>query len=392
MVIKNSIYLDNHATTAVDPVVAEAMWPYLTEHFGNPASSGHAYGWVAKEAVELAREHVAALIGATPKEIVFTSGATESTNLAIIGTARANAFRGKHVVTLATEHKATLDACEALVLEGFEVTVLPVMTSGQVDMAQLEASLRKDTVLVSVLMANNEIGTILPIAEIGVICRERGIVFHTDVAQATGKLPIDVGAMSVDLMSITAHKMHGPKGVGALYVRRGRPRLRVNALIHGGGQERGLRSGTLSPHQLVGLGQTCVLAKLALDNGEVESMRSKRDRLWSILSEGVEGIVLNASMENRLPNNLNVSIPAVDSKALLIATRQVAVSSGSACASSNLTPSHVLQAIGAAQEEMHTAVRFGVGRFNTDEEIEQAGALFVEKVVEVREMGAAFGL
>jgi cysteine desulfurase len=390
--MKSIIYLDNHATTPVDPRVAEAMWPYLTEHFGNPGSTGHAFGWVAKEAVELAREQVAGLIGASPKEIVFTSGATESTNLAIIGSARANAHKGKHLVTLVTEHKATLDACSALESEGFETTVLPVLPTGLVDLEVFQAALRPDTILVSILMANNEIGTIQPVAELGKICRERGIIFHTDVAQSTGKLPVDVVAMSADLVSMTAHKMHGPKGIGALYVRRGRPRLQVSPLIHGGGQERGLRSGTLAAHQIVGLGRSCVLAAEALDNGEPARFEALRDRLWSILSAGIEDVGLNGGEGPRLPNNLNVSIPSIDAKALLMATRQVAVSSGSACASASLTPSHVLQAIGSSSSEMHTAIRFGLGRFNTLEEIEFAGQLFVEKVAEVRAMAAEFGL
>jgi cysteine desulfurase len=368
------------------------MWPYLVDHFGNPASTGHSFGWVAKEAVELAREQVADLIGASPKEIVFTSGATESTNLALIGAARANAHKGKHLVTLATEHKATLDTCVALESEGFESTVLPVLASGLVDLDVFRAALRPDTILVSVLMANNEIGTLQPVAEIGKICRDQGILFHTDVAQATGKCPVQVQEISADLVSITAHKMHGPKGVGALFVRRGRPRVQVSPLIHGGGQERGLRSGTLSTHQIVGLGRSCVLAAEALENGEVARLQALRDRLWTILSEGIDGIAVNGGEQCRLPNNLNVSIANVDAKALLMATREVAVSSGSACASASLTPSHVLLAIGASATEMHTAIRFGVGRFNTLEEIEFAGRLFVTKVQEVRAMAAEFGL
>ncbi len=386
------IYLDNHATTAVDPRVAAAMIPYLTEHFGNPASSGHSMGWFAKEAVELAREEVAALVGASAKEIVFTSGATESTNLAIIGAARANRHRGKHVITLATEHKATLDACTALEAEGVETTVLPVQRSGVVDLQLLQEAIRPDTILVSILMANNEIGTLQPVAKIGALCREREILFHTDVAQATGKVPVSVEEMKADLVSITAHKMHGPKGIGALFVRRGRPRVKLAPLIHGGGQERGLRSGTLATHQIVGLGKSCVHALDALNSGEVQRMETLRDRLWVILQEGVPGIQLNGSLGDRLPNNLNVSIPDVDSKALLMATRRVAVSSGSACASSDLTPSHVLQAIGLSDTEKHTAIRFGVGRFNTAEEIEEAGALFVEKVAEVQALESQLGL
>ena len=388
----NFIYLDNHATTAVDPRVADAMIPYLTEHFGNPASSGHSLGWFAKEAVELARSEVASLIGSSAKEIVFTSGATESTNLAIIGAARANQHRGKHLITLTTEHKATLDACAALEPEGFETTVLPVQESGLVDLDLLADSLREDTILVSVLMANNEIGSLQPVSAIGALCRDRGVLFHADVAQATGKVVVDVAEMKADLLSITAHKMHGPKGIGALYVRRGRPRVKLSPLIHGGGQERGLRSGTLATHQIVGLGKSCVFAEEALVNGEVDRLRALRDRLWEILQNGIAGIGLNASLEDRLPNNLNVSIPDVDAKALLMATRKVSVSSGSACASSSLTPSHVLQALGRTDREQHTAIRFGIGRFNTAEEIEEAGALFVEKVAEVRALESSMGL
>ena len=387
-----SIYLDNHATTAVDPRVAKAMWPYLTDNYGNPASSGHAFGWAAKEAVELAREEVAELIGASPKEVVFTSGATESTNLAILGAARANAHVGKHLITLATEHKATLDACSALEAEGFEVTVLPVLPSGLVDLKLLKSTVREDTLLVSILMANNEIGSLQPVADIGAFCREKGVLLHTDVAQATGKVAVDVRSLQVDLVSITAHKMHGPKGVGALYVRRGRPRVKLAPMIHGGGQERGLRSGTLATHQIVGLGKSCVYAKEALENGEVLRMRELRDRLWAILQQGIEGVSLNGAMEARLPNNLNVSIERVDPKALLTATRRVAVSSGSACASSQLTPSHVLQALGGSEDSMHTAIRFGVGRFTTLDEIEEAGSLFVEQVAQVRADQLALGL
>ena len=386
------IYLDNHATTAVDPRVVEAMIPYLTEHFGNPASSGHAMGWFAKEAVELARDEVAAMVGASPKEIVFTSGATESTNLAILGAARANRHKGQHLITLATEHKATLDACAALEEEGFETTIVPVQASGIVDLEELARAIRPETLLISVLMANNEIGSLQPVAAIGALCRERGILFHTDVAQATGKVPVHAEALNADLISITAHKMHGPKGIGALYVRRGRPRVKISALIHGGGQERGLRSGTLATHQIVGLGKACVFALEALENGEVQQMKHLRDRLWNALQEGIPGVQLNGSMANRLPNNLNVSIPDVDSKALLMATRRVAVSSGSACASSTLTPSHVLQALGTSDTEQHTAIRFGVGRFNTEEEIDEVAALFTEKVAAIQAMEAEMGL
>ena len=306
------LYFDNNATTPCDPRVVEAMVPYLFEHFGNPASRSHAYGWAAKEAVEIAREQVAELIGASPKEIVFTSGATESNNLAIKGVARYNAKKGKHIITVATEHKAILDSCHALEREGFEVTYLGVDAEGLISLDELRAAIRPDTTLVSVMFANNEIGVVQPIAEIGAICRESGVLFHCDAVQALAYVPIDVKAMNIDLLSITAHKMYGPKGVGALFVRRGRPRVRVQPIIDGGGHERGIRSGTLPTHQLVGLGKAAELARLAIESGEVDQIRALRDRLWAGLQENLDELYLNGSWEHRLPNNLNVSFAYVE--------------------------------------------------------------------------------
>ncbi len=380
------IYMDNHASTQVDPRVFEAMVPFLTNHFGNPASSNHSFGWTAGEAVERAREQIAALVNASPKEITFTSGATESDNTAIIGTARANRDKGRHIVLSPIEHSAVIDSCRYLEREGWDVTTLPIDASGVVKVADVEAVLREDTVLVSLMLANNEIGTVQPVSEVGAICRERGILLHTDVAQALGRIPVDAQALNADLMALTAHKMHGPKGIGALFVRRTRPRVRVESLIHGGQHERGLRSGTLASHQIVGFGKTAELGAEDLVNGEVERLAALRDRLWAGLQDGIEGISLNGSLEHRLPHNLNVSIPNVEGNALLMALRDIAVSSGSACNSANLAPSHVLVAIGVPDDAMHTSIRFGLGRFNTPEEVETVIVRFTEEVVRLRAM------
>jgi len=378
--------MDNHASTRVDPRVFEAMAPFLTDHFGNPASSSHPFGWAAGEAVERAREQIAALVNASPKEITFTSGATESDNIAMIGVARANRDKGRHVVISPIEHPAVLDACKYLEREGWEVTTLPMDATGVVQVAHVEAALREDTVLVSLMLANNEIGTVQPVGEVGAICRERGVLLHTDVAQALGRIPVDVQALNADLMALTAHKMHGPKGIGALYVRRGRPRVRVEPLIHGGKHERGLRSGTLASHQIVGFGKTAELGAEDLQNGEVERLAALRDHLWAGLQAGVEGITLNGTMAHRLPNNLNVSIPNVEGNALLMALRDIAVSSGSACSSAQLAPSYVLQAIGTLSDAIHTSIRFGLGRFNTREEVDTVIARFTEEVARLRAM------
>lgn len=390
MSVNLPIYLDNHATTPLDPQVLEAMMPFLTNHFGNPASRNHSFGWHAGEGVNVAREQVAALIGASPKEIVWTSGATESDNLAIIGAARYNKAKGKHIITTVLEHKAVLDACHALEVEGFEVTFVGVDDSGVVKVADIAAAMRDDTILVSVMLANNEIGTIQPVAEIGALCRERGVIFHCDAVQGLGKVSIDVTAMKIDLLSLSAHKMYGPKGIGALYVRRGRPRFRIEPLIHGGGHERGMRSGTLATHQIVGFGKAAELALAALSNGEIEATRAKRDRLWTAIQAGLDHVYINGSMEHRLPNNLNVSFAFCEGEAIMMAIKDVAVSSGSACTSASLEPSYVLRALGVEEELAHTSIRFGVGRFNTDEEIDYVAKLVVEKISGLRDMSPLY--
>jgi cysteine desulfurase len=381
--MKLPIYLDYSATTPVDPRVAQKMIPYLTEFFGNPASRSHAFGWKAEEAVEQARGHVAALIGADPKEIIWTSGATEGNNLAIKGAANFNKTRGRHLITQKTEHKATLDTMRELERQGFECTYLEVEENGIVSLQKFEAALRPDTVVASIMMVNNEIGVIQPIAEIGEICRARGIVFHCDAVQAAGKLPIDLGALKVDLLTITAHKMYGPKGVGALYVRR-KPRVRIEPQIHGGGHERGFRSGTLATHQIVGFGEAARIAKLemATDN---ERIRRLRDRLWKGISS-MEEVVVNGDMERRIPGNLNVSFNYVEGESLIMAVKDIAVSSGSACTSASLEPSYVLRALGRSDELAHSSIRFTLGRFTTEEEIDYAVKLMQDKVAKLREL------
>ncbi|HSG74862.1 MAG TPA: IscS subfamily cysteine desulfurase [Burkholderiales bacterium] len=381
--MKLPIYLDYSATTPVDPRVAQKMIPYLTENFGNPASRSHAFGWKAEEGVEQARAHVAALIGADPKEIVWTSGATEGNNLAIKGAANFYKTKGKHLVTQKTEHKATLDTMRELERQGFECTYLDVEENGIVDLKKLEAALRPDTILVSIMMVNNEIGVIQPIAEIGELCRARGIIFHCDAVQAAGKLPIDLGTLKVDLLTITAHKMYGPKGIGALYVRR-KPRVRIEPQIHGGGHERGFRSGTLATHQIVGFGEAARLAKLemATDN---ERIRALRDRLWRGLSS-MEAVVLNGDLERRIPGNLNVSFNYVEGESLIMAIKDIAVSSGSACTSASLEPSYVLRALGRSDELAHSSIRFTLGKFTTEEEVDYAVNLVQAKVAKLREL------
>ena len=381
--MKLPIYLDYSATTPVDPRVAQKMIPYLTEFFGNPASRSHAFGWKAEEGVEEARAHVAALIGADPKEIVWTSGATEGNNLAIKGAANFYRTKGKHLVTQKTEHKATLDTMRELERQGFECTYLDVEENGIVDLKKLEAALRADTILVSIMMVNNEIGVIQPVAEIGELCRARGIIFHCDAVQAAGKLPIDLATLKVDLLTITAHKMYGPKGIGALYVRR-KPRVRIEPQIHGGGHERGFRSGTLATHQIVGFGEAARLAKLemATDN---ERIRALRDRLWTGLSS-MEEVVLNGDLERRIPGNLNVSFNYVEGESLIMAIKDIAVSSGSACTSASLEPSYVLRALGRSDELAHSSIRFTLGRFSTEEEVDYAVNLVKAKVAKLREL------
>ena len=390
MTIKTPIYFDNHATTPLDPAVLEAMMPYLTNQYGNAASNSHSFGWAANEAVELAREQVAELIGANPKEIVFTSGATESDNLAIKGVAKHYESLGKHIVTVATEHKAILDSCHALEQDGWEVTYLEVDKEGLVTVDQVKEAIREDTVLVSVMLGNNEIGVIQPIAAIGAACKEAKVLFHCDAVQGLGRIPFNVTDMNVDMISISAHKMYGPKGIGALYVRRGRPRVRVQAIIDGGGHERGMRSGTLPVHQIVGLGAAAKLAQAALENGEVDRVRAMRDRLWAGLQAELDELHLNGSWEHRLPNNLNVSFAYVEGEGMMMGIKAIACSSGSACTSASLEPSYVLRALGVGDELAHSSIRFGIGRFNTNEEIDFAIALIVEKVKWLREMSPLY--
>ena len=381
--MKLPIYLDYSATTPVDPRVAQAMIPWLTEHFGNPASRSHAYGWEAEEAVEKARASVAALVNCDPREIVWTSGATESINLAIKGAAHFYKDKGRHLVTVRTEHKATLDTVRELEREGFEATYLDVDADGLVPLAAFEAALRPDTIVVSVMLVNNEIGVVQDIPAMGEICRRRGIVFHVDAAQATGKVPIDLAALKVDLMSFSAHKTYGPKGVGALFVRR-KPRVRIEAQMHGGGHERGMRSGTLPTHQIVGMGEAFRIAKEEMA-AEGERIRMLRDRLWKGLS-AIEEVYVNGDMDRRVPHNLNVSFNFVEGESLIMAIKDVAVSSGSACTSASLEPSYVLRALGRSDELAHSSIRFTVGRFTTPEEIDYTVDLLKRKVAKLREL------
>jgi cysteine desulfurase len=381
--MKKPIYLDYSATTPVDPRVAAKMIPYLTEQFGNPASRSHAFGWESEKAVEEAREEVARLVNCDPKEIVWTSGATESINLALKGAANFYKDKGKHLVTVKTEHKATLDTMRELERAGFEVTYLDVGSDGLVDLERFKAALRPDTIVASVVYVNNEIGVIQDVPAIGEICRARGIIFHVDSAQASGKIAIDLSALKVDLMSFSAHKTYGPKGVGALFVRR-KPRVRIEAQMHGGGHERGMRSGTLPTHQIVGMGEAFRLARLemAADN---ERIRMLRDRLWKGLSE-IEEVYLNGNSERRVAHNLNVSFNFVEGESLIMAIKDVAVSSGSACTSASLEPSYVLRALGRSDELAHSSIRFTVGRFTTTEEIDYAVELVKRKIAKLREL------
>ena len=381
--MKKPIYLDYSATTPVDPRVAAKMIPYLTEHYGNPASRSHALGWETEQAVEEAREEVARLVNCDAKELVWTSGATESINLALKGAAHFYKDKGKHLVTVKTEHKATLDTMRELEREGFAVTYLGVLPNGLVDLEAFKAALRPDTILVSVMYVNNEIGVIQDIAAMGEICRERGIIFHVDSAQATGKLPIDLAALKVDLMSFSAHKTYGPKGVGALYVRR-KPRVRIEAQMHGGGHERGMRSGTLPTHQIVGMGEAFRLARLEMSTDN-ERVRMLRDKLWQGVSQ-IEEVHLNGDMERRVPHNLNVSFNYVEGESLIMAIKDVAVSSGSACTSASLEPSYVLRALGRSDELAHSSIRFTVGRFTTEEEIDYTIDLIQRKIAKLREL------
>ncbi len=386
--MKIPIYMDNHATTPVDPRVLDAMLPYFGEVFGNAASKSHSFGWRAEEAVEAAREQVARLIGATAREIVWTSGATESNNLAIKGAAQFHRAKGRHLVTCATEHKAVLDSMHALEREGFEVTVLGVGRDGRLDPEAVRAALRPDTVLVSVMHANNETGVVHPIEEIGAITRAAGVLLHTDAVQSAGKIPFDVEAAHVDLASLSAHKFYGPKGVGALYVRR-RPRARLQPQMDGGGHERGLRSGTLNVPGIVGMGRAAELA-LAERDAEAPRVLALRERLRAGLEAGLDLVTVNGSLAHRLPGNLNVSFAYVEGEAMMMAIKDVAVSSGSACTSASLEPSYVLRAMGVSDDLAHSSIRFGLGRFNTAEEVDHVVGLVIAKVGKLREMSPLY--
>ncbi len=377
------IYMDYSATTPIDPRVADKMIPYLREQFGNPASRSHMYGWTAEAAVEEARAHVAALVGADPREIIWTSGATESNNLALKGAAQFYKTKGRHIITVKTEHKAVLDTVRELERIGFDATYLEPQANGLITVEQLEAAIRPDTILVSVMLVNNEIGVIQPIEAIGAVCRAKGIIFHCDAAQATGKVAIDLANSKVDLMTFTAHKTYGPKGIGALYVRR-KPRVRLEAQMHGGGHERGLRSGTLPTHQIVGMGEAFRIAKEEMDS-EIARVTALRDRLAKGLQE-IEEVYVNGDMEHRVPHNLNVSFNYVEGESLIMAIKDIAVSSGSACTSASLEPSYVLRALGRSDELAHSSIRFTIGRFSTEADIDFAVDLLKAKVHKLREL------
>jgi cysteine desulfurase len=385
------IYMDYHATTPVDPRVLETMLPYFTERFGNAASRNHPFGWQAEEAVEKARKQIAELIGASAKEIIFTSGATESDNLAIKGAARMYREKGDHIITAVTEHKAVIDTCKALEKDGYRVSYLPVGKDGLVSLDDLRGAITDKTILISIMTANNEIGVVQPIREIGAIAKERGILFHTDAVQAVGKIPFDVNELNVDLVSMSAHKMYGPKGVGALYVRRRNPRVLLTPQIDGGGHERGMRSGTLNVPGIVGFGRAAELCRqeMAADAARLAALR---DRLNARLYEGLDEIYVNGSMEHRLPHNLNISFAYVEGESLLMGINDVAVSSGSACTSASLEPSYVLKALGAGDELAHSSIRFGLGRWTTEEEIDYVAAKVIKVVGKLREMSPLYEL
>jgi cysteine desulfurase len=385
--IKLPVYMDNHATTTVDPRVLDEMLPYFSEKFGNAASKSHAFGWAAEQAVESARSQVARLIGASPKEIVFTSGATESDNLAIKGAAEAYHERGDHIVTVVSEHKAVLDSCKRLEKQGFRVTYLPVQKDGLVDLAEFERALGNQTILVSIMAANNEIGVLQPIEQIGRLCRERGVIFHTDAAQAVGRVPIDVNKQNIDLLSIAGHKMYAPKGVGALYVRRRNPAVKLAAVQDGGGHEHGMRSGTLNVPGIVGLGKACAIAQEELPQ-ESCHLAGMRNRLRDSIISGLDGVHINGSAEHRLPGNINLSFAGVDGESLMMGINDIAVSSGSACTTAALEPSHVLRAMGVDDDLAHSSIRFGLGRFNTEAEVDYVAGRVIETVTRLRELSA----
>jgi cysteine desulfurase len=389
MAIKLPIYLDNHATTPVDPRVLQTMLPYFTETFGNAASRNHEFGWQAEEGVENARAAIAKLVGATPKEIIFTSGATESNNLAIKGAAEMYREKGNHIITESTEHKAVLDTCKRLEKYGYEVTYLPVQKDGRIDLDDLRKAITAKTILISIMYANNEIGAVQPIAEIGAIAKEKGVFFHVDGVQAAGKIPVDVNKDNIDLLSLTAHKLYGPKGVGALYVRRRNPRVQLSPIIDGGGHERGMRSGTLNVPGIVGFGKACEICQNEMPEESVR-LRGLRDRLKDGLMSQLDELYINGSMTYRLPHNLNISFAFVEGESMLMGINDVAVSSGSACTSATLEPSYVLKALGVGEDLAHTSIRFGIGRFNTQEEIDYVIGRVVETVRRLRELSPLY--
>jgi cysteine desulfurase len=389
MAVKLPIYMDNHATTPVDPRVLETMLPYFTDVFGNAASRNHAFGWKAEEGVENARASIAKLIGASPKEIIFTSGATESNNLAIKGVAEMYREKGNHIITQAIEHKAVLDTCKRLEKYGYEVTYLPVQKDGRIDLDDLRKAITPKTILISIMYANNEIGVVQPIAEIGAIAKEKGVFFHTDGVQAVGKIPVDVQKDNIDMISMTAHKIYGPKGVGALYVRRRNPRVQLSAILDGGGHERGMRSGTLNVPGIVGFGKACELCQNEMPQESVKMTRL-RDRLKDNILGQLDEVYINGSMIHRLPNNMNMSFAFVEGESMLMGINDIAVSSGSACTSATLEPSYVLKALGVGEDLAHTSIRFGIGRFNTEEEIDYVTGRVVETVVRLRELSPLY--
>jgi cysteine desulfurase len=389
MAVKLPIYMDNHATTPVDPRVLDAMLPYFTEKFGNAASRNHSFGWAGEEAIENARAQVASLIGATPKEIIFTSGATESDNLMIKGVAEMYREKGNHIITQAIEHKAVLDTCKRLEKYGYEVTYLPVQRDGRVDPEDVRKAITPKTILITIMYANNEIGSVNPIQEIGKIAKEHGIVFAVDGVQAVGKIPVDVQKDNIDLLAISAHKIYGPKGVGALYVRRRNPRVQLSAIIDGGGHERGMRSGTLNVTGIIGLGKACEIAQKEMAQ-EAERLRGLRDRLKAGLEAKLDEVFINGSWEHRLPNNLNMSFAYVEGESLLMGINDIAVSSGSACTSATLEPSYVLKALGVGEDLAHTSIRFGLGRFNTTEEVDYVIDKMVQVVTKLRELSPLY--
>jgi cysteine desulfurase len=387
--VKTPIYLDNNATTRCDPRVVETMLPFFTENYGNAASRNHPFGWFAEEAVDNAREQIAALIGASAKEMIFTSGATESNNLAIKGVASMYRKKGNHIITQVTEHKAVIDPCKRLERDGFQVTFLPVDKYGQVSPEQVREAITDQTILVSIMAANNEIGTLQPIKEIGKVCKERGVLFHTDAVQAVGKVPVNVEEMGIDLLSLTAHKLYGPKGQGALYVRRKNPRVRLDPIIDGGGHERGMRSGTLAVPLIVGLGVACDLARKEMDE-EIPRLRGLRDKLNQGITGRLEEVSLNGHPTERLPGNLNLSFAYVEGEGLMMGMKDIAVSSGSACTSASLEPSYVLKALGVGDDLAHSSIRFGLGRFTTEEEVDYVIEHVVQAVSKLREMSPLY--